>query len=166
MASYNKVILMGNLTRDPQMRYLPNQTPVVEIGLAVNRRWKTQDGQQRDEVCFVDCAAFGRQAETINKYVHKGDPILVEGRLKFDMWQAQDGTKRSKHQVVIEEFQFIGGRQGGGGAPGGAGPREAGGSSPSGDGRGEPMPPEPFDEGGYDAPPSGGGGGGGDHIPF
>ena len=92
--------------------------------------------------------------------MHKGEPILVEGRLKFDMWQAQDGTKRSKHQVVIEAFQFIGGRPQGGAGASGAGARESASAPPPAD-RGEPMPSEPFEEGGYDAPA-----GGGDHIPF
>ncbi|MCY2929509.1 MAG: single-stranded DNA-binding protein [Planctomycetota bacterium] len=164
MASYNKVILMGNLTRDPQLRYLPSQTPVVEIGLAVSRRFKKQDGTQGEEVCFIDCSAFGKTAENINKFFTKGRPILVEGRLQLDSWQAQDGSKRSKHRVFIESFQFVDSRAGGGGgAPGGAGPRESASVPPPAD-RGEPMPPEPYDDGGYEAPA--GGGGGGDHIPF
>ena len=83
MANYNKVILVGNLTRDPQMTYLPSQMPVVEFGLAVNRRWRGPDNQQREETCFVDCRAYGRQAETINQYMNKGKPILVEGRLQY-----------------------------------------------------------------------------------
>jgi len=108
MANYNKVILIGNLTRDPQMSYLPSQTAVVEFGLAVNRRWRGQDNQQRDETCFIDCRCYGRQAETINQYMKKGRPILVEGRLQYDTWEAQDGTKRSKHRVIVERFQFLG----------------------------------------------------------
>ncbi len=108
MANYNKVILVGNLTRDPQMSYLPSQTPVVEIGLAVNRRWRGQDGQQREETCFVDCRAYGKQAETLNQYMRKGQPILIEGRLQLDTWEGKDGQKRSKHRVVIERFQFLG----------------------------------------------------------
>ena len=114
MASLNKIFLMGNLTRDPQLSYLPSQTPVVDFGLAVNRRWTDKDGQQKESVCFVDCRAFGRSAENINKYLTKGRPLFVEGRLDFDQWTAQDGTKRSKHRVTVESFQFIG-------APGGAG---------------------------------------------
>ena len=113
MANYNKVILLGNLTRDPQLSYTPSQTAVVDFGLATNRKWTAQDGQKREEVCFVDCTAFGRSAENINKYCQKGRPLLVEGRLTFDSWQAQDGTKRSKLKVTVESFQFIGGaRQG------------------------------------------------------
>ena len=107
--SFNKVILIGNLTRDPQLSYTPNQTAIVEIGLATNRKWKGQDGTQHDETCFVDCQMFGKRAEVLNKYMHKGDPLMVEGRLKFDSWQAQDGTKRSKLRVLIENFEFLGG---------------------------------------------------------
>ena len=119
MASYNKVFLIGNLTRDPQLSYTPSQTAVVDFGLATNRKWTAQDGTQREDTCFVDCRAFGRQAETINKYLTKGRPVFVEGRLTFDSWNAQDGTKRSKHRVTIENFQFLGG--GGGGGQGGQG---------------------------------------------
>lgn len=109
MANFNKVLLMGNLTRDPQLSYTPNQTAVVDFGLAVNRRWKGQDGENREETCFVDCRAFGRTAENINKYLTKGRPLFVEGRLTFDSWTAQDGTKRSKHRVTVENFQFLSG---------------------------------------------------------
>jgi single-strand DNA-binding protein len=112
MASYNKVLLIGNLTRDPQLSYLPSQTAVVDFGLAVNRRWKSKDGQSRESTCFVDCRAFAGQAETINKYMTKGRPIFVEGRLDYDTWTAQDGTKRSKHRVTVENFQFLGGNAG------------------------------------------------------
>jgi single-strand DNA-binding protein len=116
MASYNKVILIGNLTRDPQLSYLPSQTAVVEFGLAVNRKFKKQDGSQGEEVCFVDCQMFGKRAEVINKYFKKGDPIFAEGRLKFDSWQGQDGQKKSKLRVFVENFEFVGkGGQGGGG---------------------------------------------------
>ena len=101
MASFNKVILMGNLTRDPQLRYLPNNTAVCDFGLAVNRRYRDRDGNQKEEVCFVDLTAWARQAETINQYVTKGRPILVEGRLKLDSWTGQDGQKRSKLTVVV-----------------------------------------------------------------
>lgn len=107
MANFNKVLLMGNLTRDPQLSYTPNQTPVVDFGLATNRRWTGQDGSQREETCFVDCRAFGRQAENINKYLSKGRLAFVEGRLTFDTWEAQDGTKRSRHRVTVENIQFM-----------------------------------------------------------
>jgi single-strand DNA-binding protein len=109
MASLNKIMLIGNLTRDPQLSYLPSQTAVVEFGLAVNRRWTGKDGEKREETCFVDCRAFGRQAENINKYLSKGRALFVEGRLTFDSWTAQDGSKRSKHRVTVENFQFLGG---------------------------------------------------------
>ncbi len=107
MAGFNKILLMGNLTRDPQLSYTPNQTAVVDFGLATNRRWTGQDGSQREETCFVDCRAFGRQAENINKYLTKGRPVFVEGRLTFDSWTAQDGTRRSKHRVTVERFHFL-----------------------------------------------------------
>ncbi|MHC4656232.1 MAG: single-stranded DNA-binding protein [Planctomycetota bacterium] len=112
MSNFNKVLLMGNLTRDPQLSYTPNQTAVVEFGLAVNRRWKSREGEAREETCFVDCQAFGRMAENLNKYMSKGRPLFVEGRLTFNSWTAQDGTKRSKHRVTVENFQFLGGASG------------------------------------------------------
>jgi single-strand DNA-binding protein len=107
MANFNKVLIMGNLTRDPQLSYTPNQTAVVDFGMAMNRKWTGQDGSQREETCFVDCRAFGRQAENINKYLAKGRLVFIEGRLSFDTWTAQDGTKRSKHRVTVENFQFL-----------------------------------------------------------
>ena len=112
MAGVNKVFLMGNLTRDPQLSYTPNQTAVADFGLATNRRWTAQDGSQRQDTCFVDCRAFGRLAENINKYLTKGRPVFVEGRLTFDSWTAQDGTKRSRHRVTVENFQFLPGQAG------------------------------------------------------
>lgn len=111
MADYNKIILVGNLTRDPQLSYLPSQTPVVEFGLAVNRRWKGQDGQPREETCFIDCNCFGKQAETFNQYMTKGSPVLVEGRLQFDTWE-KDGQRRSKHKVNVQSFTFMGKAEG------------------------------------------------------
>jgi len=141
MASFNKVLLMGNLTRDPQLSYTPNQTAVVDFGLATNRKWTGQDGSQREETCFVDCRAFGRQAENINKYLSKGQGVFIEGRLTFDSWTAQDGTKRSRHRVTVENSQFLP-RTGGGGGPDRA---------QQGADTGPPEPPEQ---------------GGGDDIPF
>ncbi len=120
MANFNKVLLIGNLTRDPQLSYLPSQTAVVDFGLAVNRRWKGKDGQARENTCFVDCRAFAGQAETINKYLTKGRPVFVEGRLDYDTWTAQDGTKRSKHRVTVESFQFLGSGGGDSSTKGGA----------------------------------------------
>jgi single-strand DNA-binding protein len=115
MASFNKVLLMGNLTRDPQLRYLPNNTPVAEFGVACNRKYKTAAGEEREEVTFVDVSVLGKLAEIVSKYFQKGRPIFVEGRLKFDTWEdKQGGGKRSKLSVVMENFQFIGGRGDGG----------------------------------------------------
>ena len=108
MANLNKVLLIGNLTRDPQLTFLPSQTPVVEFGLAMNRRWTSQDGTKRDETCFEDCRCYGRQAETLNKYMRKGQPLFIEGRLQLDTWTSQEGQRRSKHRVIVEGFQFLG----------------------------------------------------------
>ncbi|MFC1781202.1 single-stranded DNA-binding protein [Planctomycetota bacterium] len=108
MSNFNKVILLGNLTRDPQLSYTPSQTAVVDFGLAVNRRWTSQDGSQKEETCFVDCRAFGKSAENINKFCKKGNPLFIEGRLIFDSWTANDGSKHSKHRISVENFQFIG----------------------------------------------------------
>ncbi|MBL1216192.1 MAG: single-stranded DNA-binding protein [Planctomycetes bacterium] len=121
MPSYNKVLLMGNLTRDPELRYTANNQAVCNVGLAVNRRYQTSDGQQREEVAFIDCEAWGRRAEVINQYLAKGRPVFVEGRLRLDSWEDQQGQKRSKLKVVIENFEFIdsrGGSEGGGGGGG------------------------------------------------
>jgi len=114
MASLNRVLLIGNLTRDPQLTYLPSQTPVVEFGLAMNRRYKKQDGSMADETCFVDCQMFGKRAETVNKYFKKGDPIFVEGRLKYDSWE-KDGRRQSRLRIFVENFEFLG-KGGGGGS--------------------------------------------------
>ena len=110
MASFNKVILMGNLTRDPQLRYLPNNTAVCEFGLAMDRKWRDSDGNQKEDVCFVDVSAFGRSGEVLNQYMTKGQPVLVEGHLRFSSWTGQDGQKRSKLSVVVDSFRFVGSR--------------------------------------------------------
>lgn len=130
MANYNRIILVGNLTRDPQLKYLPSQLQVVEFGLAVNHKFKTRDGADRDEVLFIDCSCFGKGAEIINTYCQKGKQLLVEGRLKLDSWEdKQGGGKRHKHTVVVDNFQLMGGRQdGGGGAPGGGQSYDEGGA--------------------------------------
>jgi len=112
MANVNKVILIGNLTRDPQLRYTPNQMAVCELGLAVNRKRRTTSGEMQEEVCFVDLTAWGKQAETIQKYVTKGQQIYIEGRLTLDQWEGKDGQKRSKLRVTVENFQFLGGPKG------------------------------------------------------
>lgn len=109
MPSYNKILLMGHLTRDVALKHLPNNTAIAEFGLAVNRKFKRADGSPGEEVLFVDCTAFGRTGEVINQYFHKGDAIFVEGRLKLDTWQdKQTGDKRSKHTVAVDSFQFVG----------------------------------------------------------
>ena len=141
MANYNRIILVGNLTRDPQLKYLPSQLPVVEFGMAVNHKFKTRDGQDRDEVLFIDCACFGKGAEVINNYCQKGKQLLVEGRLKYDTWEdKQGGGKRSKHSVVVDNFQLMGGpRDAGGGAPQATYDDAGGAPAPS---RGPSRPPQ------------------------
>ena len=116
MASYNKVILMGNLTRDPELKYLPSGTAVANFGLAMNETYTDrQTGEKREEVCFVDVEAWGRQAEIANEYLQKGSSVFIDGSLRFDSWEADDGTKRSRLRVRAFRFQFIGGRQDGDG---------------------------------------------------
>lgn len=110
MASFNKVILMGNLTRDPELRVTNTGLSICKLSLAVNRTFTTKDGDSKDETTYVDIDAFGRQAETLSKYLQKGRPIMVEGRLKLDQWETNEGQKRSKLGVILENFQFIGGR--------------------------------------------------------
>ena len=148
MASFNKVILMGNLTRDPELRYTPSGTAIAKMGLAVNRVWRDSEGQQKEEVTFVDVDAFGKQAETIGQYMQKGRPILVEGRLKLDQWEDKNtGQYRSRLGVVLERFTFVGG--GGGQAGGGdAAPQQS-----------APPPSEPAGGPPVDAP-------GDDDVPF
>ncbi len=110
MAGYNKVILIGNLTRDPELRYTPQGVAIAKIGLAVNRTWRTETGETKEEVTFVDVDAFRRQAETLAQYLKKGSPLMVEGRLKLDQWDdKQTGQKRSRLGIVLEGFQFLGG---------------------------------------------------------
>jgi single-strand DNA-binding protein len=111
MSSYNKVILMGNLTRDPESRVTPNGATICKIGLAVNRVYTAQDGTKKEEVTFVDCDAFGKTAENISRWMSKGKGILIEGRLRLDQWDDKaTGQARSKLGVVIENFQFVGSR--------------------------------------------------------
>lgn len=119
MASYNRVILVGNLTRDPELRYIPSGTPVVDLGLAVNHRRKAPSGEWVEEPVFVDITLWERQAEVASEYLSKGSPVLIEGRLKLDTWTTNDGQKRSKLRVVGERMQLLGARQPGEGAPGG-----------------------------------------------
>jgi len=112
MSNFNQVILMGNLTRDPQLSYTPNQTPVVEFGLAVNRKWTKQDGSQGEEVGFFECQCYGKRAEVIVKHFTKGSPIFVQGRLKQECWE-KDGTTHSRIRIMVENFEFIGRKENG-----------------------------------------------------
>ena len=120
MASFNKVILIGNLTRDPELRVTANGNSICKLGLAVNRAYQTKEGERREETTFVDVDAFGKQAEVISKYMRKGRALMVEGRLKLDQWES-DGQKRSKLGVVLEGFQFLGGRDDADSGSGGGG---------------------------------------------
>ena len=171
MASYNRVILVGNLTRDPEIRYTPNGTPVCDLGLAVNERTKNPNGEWVEEPVFVDVTLWERTAEVASEYLSKGAPVLIEGRLKLDTWQGTDGQKRSKLRVVCQRMQMLGGRSSGGPpgeggyqpaprrepqrAPSGPGPS---GPGPSGPGPSGPAPDE-FEPPPADMPP-------GDDIPF
>jgi single-strand DNA-binding protein len=160
MASLNKVMLIGNLTRDPEVRYTPKGTAVVEIGMAMNRQWTDDQGQRREETAFVDVTFWGKQAETIGQYMAKGRQLFVEGRLQLDSWDDREtGQKRSKLRVVGDNFVFLGNREGneaggggGGGYSGGGGGGGGGNYGGGGGGNGG---------GGYGGSrPSGGGGGG------
>lgn len=117
MANFNKVILAGNLTRDPELRYTPKGTAIAKFGLAINRTWKSETGEQKEEVTFVDIDAFGKTAELIGQYFKKGRPILLEGRLRLDTWDdKQTNQKRSKLGVVLDTFQFLDSQRSGEGA--------------------------------------------------
>lgn len=144
MASYNRVILLGNLTRDPELRYISSGTAVSDVGLAVNDRRKNANGEWVDEVTYVEVTLWGRTAELASEYLSKGSPVFFEGRLKFDSWETQDGQKRSKLRVVADRMQFIGGRGQGGGEGGGGRPAVKQNSQYS-----QPAPPDDFG----DAPP-------------
>lgn len=145
MADLNKVMLIGRLSRDPQLRYLPSQSAVCDFGFAVGRKFKTASGEQKEETCFLDCTVFGKGAEVFNQYMAKGRQCFIEGRLRLDSWDDKTtGQKRSKVTVVVEEFQFLDGGKGGGNSAGGD----------EGGGEGRPSYGRP---GGY----GGGGGGGG-----
>jgi single-strand DNA-binding protein len=139
MANFNRVILAGNLTRDPQLSYTPSNTAVCEFGMATNRRWRDRDGNNKDEVCFVDLIAYARPAEVINQYMSKGRPMLVEGRLRFRQWTNKEGQNRSKLDVFVDTCTFLGGGQGGG-ARAGAPARAA--AAPAD----EEAPPPPADD--------------------
>jgi single-strand DNA-binding protein len=169
MASFNRVILLGNLTRDPQVRYTPGGTAVSEIGLAVNRTWFDQKtNSRREEVTFVDVTLWGRQAEVAGEYLSKGRQVLIEGRLQLDTWEDKEsGQKRSKLRVVCENMTMVGGRGEGARGDGGQGeaPRRSGGAGGgAGGGGGRPAtenqsPPDEFQEAPQEAPPE-------DEVPF
>ena len=119
MASFNKVMLIGNLTRDPELKYTPKGTAIADIGLAVNRNYTTDSGEKREEVTFIDVTLWGRVAEIVGEYCKKGRPLFVEGRLQLDTWDDKaTGQKRSKLKVVGENIQLLGSREGGGGGGG------------------------------------------------
>jgi single-strand DNA-binding protein len=162
--SVNKVFLMGNLTRDIELRHTTSNTAIAKMGLAVNRKFKTQTGETREEVTFVDCEAWGRTAEVMSQYLTKGRPVFIEGRLRLDQWEDKnDGSKRSRLLVVVDSFQFV--DSGGGGGGGGSG----------GGGGGQSSRAAPAAAGAARGAGGGGGGGGGgydepvitdDDIPF
>jgi single-strand DNA-binding protein len=173
MASFNRVILMGNLTRDPQVKYIPSGTAVAELGLAVNRTWYDKNtNQKKEDVTFVDVTLWGRTAEIAGEYLSKGRAVLIEGRLQMDTWQDKEtGQNRSKLKVVAENMTMVGGRNDGGGSGGGGGGgyqrSQSGGSSPM-DNEGQDFssgthsPADSF----YDAPGSSDDGGGSEEVPF
>ncbi len=104
---YNKVVLVGNLTRDVEIRYSQSGSAIGNVGIATSRKWKSQTGEQKDEVMFIDLTFFGRTAEIANQYLRKGSKVLVDGRLQLQQWTAQDGTKRSKHAITVENLQML-----------------------------------------------------------
>ncbi len=164
MANLNKVFLMGNLTRDPELRYTPSGTPVCEFGLAVNRRFTTRDGEQRDETLFVEVTMWGRRGVAISEYFSKGRPIFIEGRLKYDSWETADG-RRTKISVVAENFQFLGrpgaapeGQQAGGAQSERTGSKKERGSGGSQPRSAEESPPKEREQEGFDVSD--------DEIPF
>ncbi len=117
MAGFNKVILIGNLTKNPELRYTPNGTPVTSFGLAVNRRYRQAD-DLKEEVCYIDIVVFGKQAEHCGQYLSKGNGVIVDGRLQQRRWETEDGQKRSKHEVVAQTVTFLPKRQESGAEPG------------------------------------------------
>ncbi|MDD4933102.1 MAG: single-stranded DNA-binding protein [Methylacidiphilaceae bacterium] len=147
MADLNRVFLIGNLTRDPEVRYTPKGTAVGDLSVAVNTSIRGQDGQVKEETCFVDIVAWGRQAETAKEFLHRGSPIFVEGRLQFDQWETREGEKRNRLRVRAERIQFLG-------------RGKTAGSSPSGEETGRPR------EGGGPPGPTEGGVDEADEVPF
>lgn len=108
MGSYSHIVILGYVSREPKLSYLPSQTAVVDFAIATNHVWNDSEGKKREDACFIDCRCFKKAAETINQYVKKGQQLLISGRLQLDQWEAADGTKRSKHRVFVERFTFVG----------------------------------------------------------
>jgi single-strand DNA-binding protein len=156
-ASLNKVFLMGNLTRDPEVRYTPKGTAVGEFGLAINDSYKAQDGTIKETVTYVDIEVWSRQAETCKQYLSKGRPVFIEGSLKFDQWESPEGQKKSKLRVRAERVQFLGSPGGGQAGQGGAGASRAsysgGGGTPPGEQAARPARPATQPAAGDDQPP-------------
>ena len=148
MASFNRVILLGRLTRDPEVRFSSGNNAICKLGLAVSRTYTTRDGEKREETTFVDVDAFGRVAEILGKYLSKGKPVLIEGRLQLDTWESREGEKRSKLKVVCENFQFVGsgGAPGNEGGGGGGSPYERSSPPPRGGSAPSEAPAENFDD--------------------
>jgi single-strand DNA-binding protein len=150
---FNKVILVGNLTRDLELRYTPSGTAVGNTGIATSRKFKGSDGQQKEEVCFVDLTFFGRTAEIANQYLRKGSKVLVEGRLKFDSWEDQNGGKRSKHSITVENMTMLDSKGSTPGANQGGYPQQQD-NSFGGQGGGYQQNTPPAQSSGYNAPQS------------
>jgi single-strand DNA-binding protein len=148
VANVNKVILIGRLTRDPELRYTPSGVAVCDLGIAVGRKWKTPDGSWKEETCFVDVTVWKKQAENCAEYLKKGREAYIEGRLVLDQWQAPDGQKRSKLKVVAMLVQFLGGKP----TAAAAAPAAAGGEPPAPAGGEPPVEEPPPDEGGEEPP--------------
>jgi single-strand DNA-binding protein len=164
VANFNKVLLMGNLTRDVELRHTQGGTALAKFGMAINRKF-TVNGESKEETCFVDMTAWGKQAELLNQYVRKGSQLFVEGRLQFSTWESQEGGKRSKLEVVVENFQFLGSARGGAGGGAAGGGEEGGGER-----RPARRAPQSQEGGGGGGAAGGGAAGGGEvdygDIPF
>ena len=147
MANFNKVILAGNLTRDPELRYTPKGTAIASFGLAINRKWKSETGEMKEEVTFVDVEAFARQAEVVAQYMKKGRPFLVEGRLRLDQWEDKNThQKQSKLKVVLEGFSFLDAKGADNTAPAGARPAAAPSAAAETPAAAEPEPAAPEED--------------------
>ena len=110
MSSYNRIIMVGNLTRDPDVTFTNSNVSVCKFGIATNHKWKNKDGDEREEVCFLDCTLFGKAGDVFAKYMAKGRSVLLEGRLQLSRWETKDGDKRSRHEMMVESFTFLGSR--------------------------------------------------------